>query len=519
MAKVSKKRWLPWIMILPVILIRGITTVYPVFMTFINSFRNLNVIQGGKGEFIGLQNYARMLSDEKIATSLGFTLIFTMVSMIFHIILGIVLALILNMKFKGKKFLRTIVLIPWAMPMIVAGRAARWGFNGQYGFVNDLIGRFVENFHYDWLIDVDSARIAVIIVDLWKDIPYFAILVLAALQYISGDIYEAAKIDGANAVRAFFSITLPNIAKTVLSISIFFTMWRVTNFELVYALTSGGPHDGTAVLAFKIFQWLITAMVALIILIPIYWIFISSIKPNEDLFTIPIEWIPKHFTLKSYKTLIDQVGIIQQIGCTMLITIPTLIVSTIICVLAAFAFERFSTPKLSLAYGMIVFSALIPAIVTARPLYDFFKKLKLVDTYPGLIILYTSALIPFSILILRNYLSGIPVDIEEAAEIDGADLGQKIFYVIIPLLKPAIATICIINFINCLNEFFIPLFFSQKISVLTVGISTLPRANAYDVPWDLLSAMGCVILLPIIVFVMIFEEKIMDGIMAGGVKS
>lgn len=149
---------------------------------------------------------------------------------------------------------------------------------------------------------------------------------------------------------------------------------------------------------------------------------------------------------------------------------------------------------------MIVFSALIPAIVTARPLYDFFKKLKLVDTYPGLIILYTSALIPFSILILRNYLSGIPVDIEEAAEIDGADLGQKIFYVIIPLLKPAIATICIINFINCLNEFFIPLFFSQKISVLTVGISTLPRANAYDVPWDLLSAMGCVILLPIIVF-------------------
>lgn len=105
------------------------------------------------------------------------------------------------------------MLIPWAMPMIVAGRAARWGFNGQYGFVNDLIGRFVENFHYDWLIDVDSARIAVIIVDLWKDIPYFAILVLAALQYISGDIYEAAKIDGANAVRAFFSITLPNIAK------------------------------------------------------------------------------------------------------------------------------------------------------------------------------------------------------------------------------------------------------------------------------------------------------------------
>ncbi|MBC5688334.1 carbohydrate ABC transporter permease [Mediterraneibacter sp. NSJ-55] len=270
---------------------------------------------------------------------------------------------------------------------------------------------------------------------------------------------------------------------------------------------------------FKIFQWLITIVIALIILIPIYWIFISSIKPNEDLFAVPIEWIPRHFTLKSYVTLIEQVGIVPQIINTLIITIPTLIISTFICVLAAYAFERFATKKLTFAYGIIVFSALIPAIVTARPLYDFFKKLSLVDTYPGLILLYISALVPFSVLIIRNYLSGIPTEIEEAAEIDGAGFFQKIFYVIIPLLKPAIATICIINFINCLNEFFIPLFFSQKIKVLTIGISTLPRANAYDVPWDLLSAMGCIILIPIIVFVMIFEEKIMDGIMAGGVKS
>ncbi|MEJ8733518.1 carbohydrate ABC transporter permease [Mediterraneibacter sp. ICN-202921] len=248
----NKKLWLPWIMILPVILIRGLTTLYPVFMTFINSFRDMDVIRGGQGGFIGLQNYVRMLSDDKIATSLEFTIIFTVVSMTFHIILGIGLALVLNMKFKGKKFLRTIVLIPWAMPMIVAGRAARWGFNGQYGFVNDLIGRVIENFQFDWLVNVDTARIAVILVDLWKDIPYFAILVLAALQYIPGDIYEAAKIDGANGIKAFFSITLPNIMKTVMSISIFFTMWRVTNFELVYAMTSGGPYDGTSVLSYRI---------------------------------------------------------------------------------------------------------------------------------------------------------------------------------------------------------------------------------------------------------------------------
>ena len=190
--------WLPWLMILPVIIIRCLTTLYPVLMTFINSFRDLHIIGGGTGAFAGLKNYAKLLSDEKIASSMQFTILFTIVSMTFHIVLGVILAMMLNMKFKGKKFLRTIVLIPWAMPMI------------------------------------------------------FAILVLASLQFVSADIYEAAKIDGAGAVKSFFYITIPSILKTVMTISIFFTMWRITSFELVYAMTSGGPYDGTSVLSYRI---------------------------------------------------------------------------------------------------------------------------------------------------------------------------------------------------------------------------------------------------------------------------
>lgn len=250
--KSRKRIWIPWLMILPVILIRCMTTLYPVVMTFINSFRNMNIISGGTGQFIGLENFTKMFQDDKVLSSLQFTIIFTVVSMTFHIILGVLLAVLLNMKFKGKKFLRTIVLIPWAMPMIVAGRAARWGFNGTYGFVNDLIGRLIDGFQFDWLIHVDTARAAVILVDLWKDIPFFAILVLASLQFVSSDIYEAAKIDGAGVIKTFFYITVPSIAKTVMTISIFFTMWRITSFELVYAMTSGGPFDGTSVLSYRI---------------------------------------------------------------------------------------------------------------------------------------------------------------------------------------------------------------------------------------------------------------------------
>lgn len=268
-----------------------------------------------------------------------------------------------------------------------------------------------------------------------------------------------------------------------------------------------------------VLRWALTAIVALVILIPLYWIFISSIQPSKELISTPIHWIPRAVTLENYRTLFIKIGLGGMVWNTLIITGITILVLALLCSIAAYAFERYHSRGLSTAYGLIVFSSLIPAIVTARPLYDYFGKLGLVDTHTGLILLYTSAFIPFTILILRNFISGIPISIEEAAEIDGANYRQKLQYVIFPLMRPGLATACIINFILCLNEFFIPLFFTQHIRVLTMGIATLPRANSYDVPWDLMSAMGCIILIPIVLFVVLFEDNIMDGIMAGGVKA
>lgn len=246
------KIWIAWMLVAPVLVLRGFTTIYPIFTTFKNSFFDMSLLKGGEGKFIGIQNYIQMFTDEKLVTAIEFTIIFTVISMLLHVIFGVGLALMLNIKFKGRKFLRTIVLIPWAMPMVVAGLAARWAFNDTYGLINDLIRRILPNFHYDWLINEFSARIAVISVDLWKDVPFFAILVLAALQFIPSDLYEAAKIDGAGIIKSFFAITLPGIKNTVLTLCIFFTMWRLTSFDVVYSMTSGGPGDSTTLLSYRI---------------------------------------------------------------------------------------------------------------------------------------------------------------------------------------------------------------------------------------------------------------------------
>ncbi len=270
---------------------------------------------------------------------------------------------------------------------------------------------------------------------------------------------------------------------------------------------------------FRIYIWVITLSLSCIILFPILWIFTSSITPAGELFKSPVDYIPKHPTFDNYQQLIQNSGLASKLGYTMVISFSAMFLNLIICLMAAYGFSRHKSRGLSIAFALIIFSIMVPAVVKARPLFTFIRAVGLYDTVPGLIILYTSNLIPFSMIILSNFLNDIPMAIDEAAEIDGVTTLQKLMFIIFPLMKPAIATILMINFIICLNELFTPLFYASRIQTLSVAITTLPSVDGYSIPWELVSSMGCVIILPIIIFVSIFERQIMDGIMAGGVKA
>ena len=239
------------ILIVPALAIRLFTSVYPFIVTFRNSLYDIRILKG-INKYVGFSNYINVFSDAKVQSSIEFTVMFVVFSMVFHVFLGVILALILNMKFSGRRFIRTIVLIPWAMPMSVIGMAAKWAFDNQYGLVNDFIRWFVPGFSLNWLIYTGSARRAVIAVDLWKDLPFFAILVLSGLQFIPAELYEAATVDGATALQSFFRITLPLITRNVVTLCIPFTMWRLISFDLVYAMTTGGPGEDTALIAYRI---------------------------------------------------------------------------------------------------------------------------------------------------------------------------------------------------------------------------------------------------------------------------
>ncbi|MDI9505669.1 MAG: sugar ABC transporter permease [Clostridiales bacterium] len=250
--KRSRAKKCIWMLILPAVVIRAATMLYPLCVTFYYSLLDYRVTKQLK-VWGGIKNYEKFFRDPSIKATLSFTLRFTVFSMVFIVVLGILFALLLNVKFHGKPFLRSIALIPWAMPTIVIGIAMRWGFNGTYGFVNDLITRLIgQPFNYDWLANVGSAQFSVIFVDIWKNTPFFAIMVLAALQTIPSELYEAARVDGSGAIRSFRHITLPGISKTLGTMGLFFTLWRISSFDLVYAMTSGGPGSATSLIAYKL---------------------------------------------------------------------------------------------------------------------------------------------------------------------------------------------------------------------------------------------------------------------------
>ena len=267
-------------------------------------------------------------------------------------------------------------------------------------------------------------------------------------------------------------------------------------------------------------RWGITVLIALIVLVPLYWIVLSSFTPYSEIFKSPINYFPDYLTGENYAYLVEKVDLWGKAGNTLLITGAAILCSTVVCLMCAYAVAKFKYKIVSAAFTFLLGSSLIPIIVTARPMFDLMSKLGLVNTYQGLTMLYTSNLIPFTVLILSNFLGKLPPAIDEAAAVDGANQWQRIFHITMPLLRPAIATVCIINFINCLNELFTPLFFSLTIEPLSVAITTIPRRGMTNLlPWDLVSAMGCVILAPIVLFVVVFEKNIIEGIIAGGVKA
>lgn len=235
----------------PAILLRLFTTVYPFFQTSLLSLQKYNPAFPPQ-KYVGLANFERLAGDIVVQQSLAFTIIFVFVSTFFQVVAGLAVAHLLNAPFRLRGIARTISLIPWAIPMVVVAFGFRWMFDDQFGMIPDLLRRFA-GINTQWLIDPHNARLAVVLVNIWKSTPFVALLLLAGMQGIPSDLYEAAKVDGATFWKSLRFITLPLLMPIIVSVSMFMLVWQLAVFDLPFAMTGGGPGFSTTVLAQKIY--------------------------------------------------------------------------------------------------------------------------------------------------------------------------------------------------------------------------------------------------------------------------
>jgi len=226
---------LAWLLVAPSILVVVLVALYPLFQSFRLSFTNARFGSPRPEKYVGLDNYVRLLSDNVFATALWHTIVFTVVSVAIETVLGIAIALIINSNFQGRGIIRTSMLIPWAIPTVVSSQLWKFMYNQDNGVINDvLVYRLgILDKPVAWIANPSTSLPAIIAVDVWKTTPFMALLLLAGLQIISGDVYEAATVDGANTWQQFWQITLPLLRPALLVALIFRTLDAFRVFDIV----------------------------------------------------------------------------------------------------------------------------------------------------------------------------------------------------------------------------------------------------------------------------------------------
>jgi len=244
-----------WLFLLPALLLLLFVFGYPIARAFWLSFFTRNLGTELKPVFSGLYNYVRMAGDGRFWQSFWTTTVFTTAAVVSELILGMGIALVLNHKFRGRGFVRTTAILPWALPTALIGLAWAWIFNDQFGVVNDILLRLgLIKSGINWLGDPTLAMVAVIFADVWKTTPFISILLLAGLQSISTDLYEAHSIDGATPWQNFTRITLPLLMPQILIALLFRFAQSFGIFDLIAVMTGGGPGGATEVVSLYIYS-------------------------------------------------------------------------------------------------------------------------------------------------------------------------------------------------------------------------------------------------------------------------
>lgn len=245
----------PYLLVAPALLTVLTVVFIPVVNAVSMSFQSYDLRRPSRIGFIGLGNYAEVLSDPLFWQSVWKTVVWVGVGVGFQFFFGFILALLLNRRFFGRGIVRSISLIPWVTPGVLIGLMWRWIYDGSYGVLNDILLRLgIIRDYVPFLARGDTAFPAVILTIIWQGIPFFALMILAGLQGIPEELYDAADVDGANGVQKLFRITIPSLRNVIFVTTLLRIIWVSNSVDVIFNLTEGGPAYATQTLSVYVFN-------------------------------------------------------------------------------------------------------------------------------------------------------------------------------------------------------------------------------------------------------------------------
>jgi multiple sugar transport system permease protein len=612
--------------VLPIVIIMGGLILWPFINAILVSMTTRNVITR-TDQYIGLDNYARLLKDVDFRNAVANTFRFTFASIIVKFVVGMGIALLLHSRLPFRNVLTGLMLLPWIVPEVVTALTWLSIYHPIFGGLNPILRTFgLIDRPVAWLAEPGLAMPSVIAVNVWKGIPFYVILLLAGMKAIDREQYEAAEVDGANALQRFRHITLPGLRYVMIVTVLLSFISTFNTFALIYLMTGGGPGGATRVysilayekaiislrfgpgaavafsmapllfllifvlarvmrrdptitdddkvsfmdralgwagrwltvgldLLFAPFEWLWQAVtglfklvippdktgqprlkrsqretigmagrlvlllpVLIFVLFPFYWIIITSFKGTAQIQGMDSIFWPKPWTLEQYRSLILDTPFLQWFRNTVIVSTTSTAISVILAALAAYALSRLKFLGAGTITTLLLVTYLLPASLLFIPLYRILTNLGIINTYAALILTYPTFLMPFATWVMMGYFRSIPVELEEAAMIDGASRLVAFWRITLPLAAPALLSVTLFAFTNAWNEFLYAFVFitSDSLKTLPVGLQLLVFGDIY--PWGQLMAASLLMAVPVVIVYTFAQRFLVEGLTAGSIK-
>jgi multiple sugar transport system permease protein len=236
----------PYVFLLPALLVTAVVVLVPVLQTIWMSLHDYILFRPNHVPFIGLGNFTRLLRDEVFWTSLGNSIWWIGLVVGLQFLLGLITALLLNQSFWWRGIARSLIIIPWALPSVIIGLTWTWMYDFNVGVINDIglrVGLFTKP--VPWLSQPDTAFYAIVLALVWQGFPFFAVTILAGLQSIGDELYDAAEIDGANRLQCLLYVMLPAIGDIIATALLLRTIWVANSLDVILVMTGGGPGYAT----------------------------------------------------------------------------------------------------------------------------------------------------------------------------------------------------------------------------------------------------------------------------------